>query len=1037
MHAREIFVCPHVHIAVLILDEPTAGVDAGARRHVWNALAKYKSSGRSIVLATHHCDEASLLGDRVILLARGRLRVAGSPLFLKSRYGLGYHLTVVVAAPPADDFDSGTGDASVSAMWTASIQRLVPGASLRSARRTNNSSTESSVAPEGAGMALEMAFVLPQPDVEQIKQGTSFANLFSALEALQAGARQLQCNSSAALPSVSAADWPPQALLMYAVNITTLEEVFLRLTELLDQEEAAERDARAAASALVADGVLPSGKAPGTSTPAVSAVAHSGASPLTDWWLDVRRRLAYKNSTSGVKAGDVESDSYDAAAYLARLRDAGIRLPAVVPGRQYPRASFGALYQQVVLQVRRRFRQARRDVRGVALQSVVPLIFIGISGVFRVLSVIGTTPTFHTAAFDASTFADPLNAPGAPSAWVLPWTTFDTSVPAFDAYVNTTVGAFPPPTQPSLFPGTQPESATAASAAIAAGSWAAGALLLSAQSFGSGPYLLTLMYNSTLTQVLPTLLSLWDSAVLAGALNLGGTPRLISASYDPLPPSPDDVGSAMSSLGDYLAPSLIGMYTSMGLLMIPAAIANKVVAERVSRAKQVQLIAGASNEGYWLSMFIWDVAMWLPTWFAACIILAAVLPPALRAASSYSTLIAILFAAGCAFPVPTYVASFAFTKAADAQLGVRIAATLILIVLFAISIPLTLPGLGDINATLTSVAKGFDYLGMLFPPYALTRAFSVIGVASVCSPAIVAAGMPCTLANPLSWDVGGRFLVFIIASIPIWAAVLMWVERAREPARSPRGGSTAMPAPRDRPTPRGEANVAASGYGSTTNASLALIEDEDVSRERALLRQGGVEGRGANLEILGLRKEYPASGGRLKVAVADLWLHVGEGDVFGLLGANGAGKSTTIAMAVGDTTPTDGDVLLCGDSPAKARRDGLLGFCPQIDALFENFTTSEHIAFYGALSGMPAEHVPALVAAAIEALDLGPHANTLSQHLSGGNKRRLSLVLAYVGAPRVVLIDEPTTGTISASVKLVGGRERMGRCRTVAVYNKQ
>ena len=61
--------------------------------------------------------------------------------------------------------------------------------------------------------------------------------------------------------------------------------------------------------------------------------------------------------------------------------------------------------------------------------------------------------------------------------------------------------------------------------------------------------------------------------------------------------------------------------------------------------------------------------------------------------------------------------------------------------------------------------------------------------------------------------------------------------------------------------------------------------------------------------------------------------------------------------------------------------------------------------------------MPAVVAAALAALDLTTHAGTLAQHLSGGNKRRLSLALAYVGAPRVVAIDEPTTGVVSVGIE--------------------
>ncbi|NXS13542.1 ABCA1 protein, partial [Neodrepanis coruscans] len=79
---------------VVILDEPTAGVDPFSRRSIWELLLKYRK-GRTIILSTHYMDEAELLGDRTAIISQGRLCCCGSPLFLKARLGTGYHLTLV------------------------------------------------------------------------------------------------------------------------------------------------------------------------------------------------------------------------------------------------------------------------------------------------------------------------------------------------------------------------------------------------------------------------------------------------------------------------------------------------------------------------------------------------------------------------------------------------------------------------------------------------------------------------------------------------------------------------------------------------------------------------------------------------------------------------------------------------------------------------------------------------------------------------------------------------------------------------------
>ncbi|KAM7400259.1 hypothetical protein PAMA_004793 [Pampus argenteus] len=79
---------------VVILDEPTSGVDPYSRRSIWDLLLKYRA-GRTVILSTHHMDEADLLSDRIAIISKGQLHCSGSPLFLKSCFGVGFYLTLV------------------------------------------------------------------------------------------------------------------------------------------------------------------------------------------------------------------------------------------------------------------------------------------------------------------------------------------------------------------------------------------------------------------------------------------------------------------------------------------------------------------------------------------------------------------------------------------------------------------------------------------------------------------------------------------------------------------------------------------------------------------------------------------------------------------------------------------------------------------------------------------------------------------------------------------------------------------------------
>ena len=85
---------------VVLLDEPTSGMDPSARRFTWDLLQQQKE-GRTILLTTHFMEEADILGDRIAIMAEGNIKCCGSSLFLKSKYGVGYHM-VMVKEPNCD-----------------------------------------------------------------------------------------------------------------------------------------------------------------------------------------------------------------------------------------------------------------------------------------------------------------------------------------------------------------------------------------------------------------------------------------------------------------------------------------------------------------------------------------------------------------------------------------------------------------------------------------------------------------------------------------------------------------------------------------------------------------------------------------------------------------------------------------------------------------------------------------------------------------------------------------------------------------------
>ena len=146
-------------------------------------------------------------------------------------------------------------------------------------------------------------------------------------------------------------------------------------------------------------------------------------------------------------------------------------------------------------------------------------------------------------------------------------------------------------------------------------------------------------------------------------------------------------------------------------------------------------------------------------------------------------------------------------------------------------------------------------------------------------------------------------------------------------------------------------------------------------------------------------------------AVEDLTFGVKPGEVFALVGPNGAGKSTTISMLRGEIQPsrTSGELYIQNISVLRDRKVARshIGVCPQFDAM-DQLSVREHLKFYAGIRGV--SHADTDVDALIRAVGLTPFATRMAEKLSGGNKRKLSLAIALIGNPGVVLLDEPSSG---------------------------
>ncbi|MEN9438468.1 MAG: hypothetical protein RIR09_3123 [Pseudomonadota bacterium] len=161
------------------------------------------------------------------------------------------------------------------------------------------------------------------------------------------------------------------------------------------------------------------------------------------------------------------------------------------------------------------------------------------------------------------------------------------------------------------------------------------------------------------------------------------------------------------------------------------------------------------------------------------------------------------------------------------------------------------------------------------------------------------------------------------------------------------------------------------------------------------------------LAIRHLKKHYGDT-----TVVDDLSFDIAPGECLGVIGPNGAGKTTTIRMCLGLTAPDGGSIQAMG---LQMPQDALaikahLGVVSQMDTLDPDFTCAENLLVYGRYFGMKDAQIRARVPQLLEFASLSHKANAKPGELSGGMKRRLSLARALVNDPKLLMLDEPTTG---------------------------
>ncbi|XP_077564635.1 phospholipid-transporting ATPase ABCA3-like [Haemaphysalis longicornis] len=475
----------------------------------------------------------------------------------------------------------------------------------------------------------------------------------------------------------------------------------------------------------------------------------------------------------------------------------------------------------------------------------------------------------------------------------------------------------------------------------------------------------------------------------------------------------------------------------LGSALLVATTSLLPTAERASGAKELQLMTGLSGAVYWLAHWLFDLVFYLIAWLVIFFVLSFYEP--LLGPTKFSFLVVVVAFSGPGILFCYLVSLFAKTQSGGFTFLVLVYAVggcLLLFAYFAHKMDTR----GRLQPT-----SALDVIFMLAPPFSSSVGLVKLlrldkenkeclrlrrqakrwregpsELSVMCGPDVVAhfgAVDCCAHANDTSWSpvsalmfnvngVGYEVLVMLIEAVVFFGLLVYWESGHNCPVNR-----------------RGLAPP------EVDDARL----DDDVRRERqqvARLRKNKrLHERALVVDDLHLRY------GSLH-AVRGLSFSVKQYECLGLLGVNGAGKTSTFQMLTGLLAPTSGDAYMEDLVLSKDKRkwQSRLGYCMQYGGLIDNLTAFEYLVLFARLRGVPSKDLEDLAESFIYIVGLEEGAHKLSGTYSGGGKRKLSIAAALIGLPRLVLLDEPTAGVdVVAKARIFSSLSRIVTDSGIAV----
>uniref|UniRef100_A0A8C4UL57 P-type phospholipid transporter n=1 Tax=Falco tinnunculus TaxID=100819 RepID=A0A8C4UL57_FALTI len=977
---------------VVVLDEPTSGVDPYSRRSIWDLLLKYRS-GRTIILSTHHMDEADILGDRVAIISQGRLFCSGSPVFLKNRFGSGFYLTLL----PSCACNLKNRDLNELAEV---IHHHIPEAKLI----------------ESIGQ--ELIYLLPNKHFKQ----RSYASLFRELE---------ETLDDLGLSS-------------FGVSDTPLEEVFLKVTAEADPgvpkaedtkengstlDKTSAEDKPAEQTALKTNGTsrMPVGIA-GDQNEGKGSRQYKGFQLVHQQIkaLLIKRFHHASRSHKDFLAQTVLPGSFVLLSLILTViippfgEYPALTLHPWIYGQQFTFFSNERPGSEQMVSLINAFLNkpgfGNRCMKNQPLPNYpcnnmptawnTPSVHPNLS---RLLLSQKWSPENPSPSCKCSTDKKLTMLPECPAGagGLPPPQRVQHSTEILQDLTHRNISDFLVKTYPTLIKGSLKSkywvnerryggistggrlpvlhvsgdqvvnflsdlgrmmNVTGGQTSLAAAKEISNFL-----KYMETEDNIKVWFNNKGWHAMVSFVNVANNAILRANLRTGQAPEEygITAINHPLNLTKEQLSevTVLTTSVD----AVVAICVIFAMSFIPASFVLYLIQERVTKAKHLQFISGVSPAIYWITNFMWDIVNYALSAGMVVVIFAGFNKKAYTSPTNLPVLVALLLLYGWAVIPMMYPAASFFNVPSTAYVALSCINLFVGINSSAITFILELfennPSLLKFNKTLKNVL-------IVFPHFCLGRGLIDLAMNQAVTEVYARFGEE-HVSNPFQWDFVGKNLVAMaVQGVAFFILNLLMQHRL---------------------------------FSTRWYTAMSPItdEDEDVAEERKRIMSGG--NKTDILELQDLTKIYA---GRHTPAVDRLCVGIRPGECFGLLGVNGAGKTTTFKMLTGDTDVTSGDAVVAGNSILTHISDvhQNMGYCPQFDAIDDLLTGREHLYLYARLRGVPAEEIKRVAEWGIQKLGLPMYADHLAGTYSGGNKRKLSTAIALIGCPPLILLDEPTTG---------------------------